>query len=95
MSNNSLRMGSLLSLPISLIIDWLVIWANLPDYHTIFTTISYFTSISINASPVATTTAFSNAMIGLLYFAVVYCITDAIIALLISSLKQMQRAVSG
>ena len=93
MSKQTLAIGSLLALPISLIIDWLVIYTSIPDYQTIFSTLNYFSSFSTTASTTALTISFANAMTGLVYFLVIYAITDAFTTLIIASLKNMERTV--
>ena len=85
--------GSILALPISLIIDWLVIYTSIPDYQTIFSTLNYFSNFSTTASTTALTISFANAMTGLIYFLVIYAITDAFTTLIIASLKNTERTV--
>ncbi len=94
MAKEDLAIGSILSIPISLVIDWLLLYSSIPDYNTLFTTLNYFTSFNTTASPAGMSMAFSNAMIGLVYFIVIYAITDTVTTIIISLLKNMQHAVN-
>ena len=93
MTKEDLAIGSILAIPISLIIDWILLYSSIPDYNTIFTTLNYFTAFNVTASPTVMTMAFSNAMVGLVYFLVIYAITDAFTTIIISLLKNVQHTV--
>jgi uncharacterized membrane protein len=95
MVKEDLAIGSILSIPISLIIDWLLLYSSIPDYNTLFTTLNYLTSFNTTASPAVMGITFSNAMVGLAYFIVIYAIIDAFTTIIISLLKNIQNAVNG
>jgi len=93
MTKEEIAIGSLLSIPIALVIDFLA----LPDPQTIssffkyLTVISNFTTSATNIT--ATTTAFSNGIIGLVCFLLIFAVTDVITSGIIYLLTNMRHTV--
>lgn len=89
MGKESLAIGSIISIFIALVIDVIA----LPDQLNFISALGWFTSmtssISTAASPSAAAATFGTAMTGIIYYLVIFAITDVFTTIIIELLSGM------